>query len=91
VAQPRLGRRPPLVSVLTSEHHPPPTLEDMAERPQIRVDRARSNSCSNRARSASDKAARTCWTRSGSSGPVAGPAPLTAWFLASRPVFHSEV
>ena len=85
-AQPRLGRRPPPATVLTNEHHPPPTLHDMAERPQIRVDRARSNassrSCSNRTRSASDKAARTCLTRSGSSGPIGGSAPLTPWLLA---------
>ena len=35
LAQPCLSRRPPLASVLTSEHHPPPTLEDVAERPQV--------------------------------------------------------
>jgi hypothetical protein len=81
VAQPRLGRRPPLATVLTSEHHPPPALDDMAERLRDRVDRPCPMpgplSCSNRARSASGKATRTRSTRSDSSGPVAGSAPLT--------------
>jgi hypothetical protein len=34
-AQPRLGRRPPPATVLAGEHHPPPRLDDVAERPQI--------------------------------------------------------
>ena len=60
-----------------------------------RVDRTMSNawssSCSNRARSAPGKAARTNSTRPDSSGPIADSAPLTPWFLASRPVFRSGV
>src|SRR5215217_1149046 len=34
-AKPRLGRRPPPATVLTSEPHPPPALDDMAKRPQV--------------------------------------------------------
>jgi hypothetical protein len=34
-AQPRLGRRPPLPAVLANSHHPPPALDNMAQRPQI--------------------------------------------------------
>ena len=34
-AQPRLGRRPPLSAVLADEHHTPPCLNDVAERPQM--------------------------------------------------------
>src|SRR5215210_536395 len=35
VTQPRLSRRPPPATVLTSEHHPPSALDDMAQRPQV--------------------------------------------------------
>ena len=34
-AQPRLGRRSPLSAVLADEHHTPPCLNDVAERPQM--------------------------------------------------------
>jgi hypothetical protein len=34
-AQPGLGRRPPLTTVPTGEHHPIPGLDDVAERPQV--------------------------------------------------------
>jgi hypothetical protein len=86
MAQPRLDHRPPPTTVLTSEHHPPPALDDMAERPQIpgrpgHVQRP-VRSCSNRARSASGKAARSCSTCSGRSGPMVGSGPLTPWFLS---------
>jgi hypothetical protein len=43
-AQPRLGRRPPLRAVLAGEHHPPPCLNDVAERPQIPPMEMRSSS-----------------------------------------------
>ena len=35
LAQLCLGRCPPPVAALTSEHHPPPALDDLAERPQV--------------------------------------------------------
>ena len=73
--------------------HLPPALDDMVERPQIlgrpgQVQRL-VQVLLEPDRSASDNAARTCSTRSDSSGPVAGSAPLTRWFLAFRPVFRS--
>ena len=71
----------------TPTRHQPSTTWPSGRR--SRVDRAMSNersrSCSNRAWSVSGKAARTCSTRSGSSGRVAGSAPHTPWFLAPRP------
>jgi hypothetical protein len=75
-AQRRLGRRPPLPALLANNHHPPPALDNMAQRPRSRVDPAMSNawsrSCSNRARSASGKPARTC--SAGSDNPDRSPA-----------------
>jgi hypothetical protein len=94
-AQPRLSRRPPLATMLTSEHHPPPALDDMAERPQIpgRPDHVQRlvQILLEPSPVGARQAARTNSTRPDSSGPIAGSAPLTPWFLASRPVFRSGV
>ena len=35
VAQPRLSRHPTRATVLTSEHHPPPALNDVTEWPEV--------------------------------------------------------
>jgi hypothetical protein len=75
--KPRLGRHPPPAAMLTSEHHPPPTSTTWPSGRRSWADRARSNawsrSCSNRARSASGKAARISSTRSGRPGPPTDP------------------
>ena len=92
-AQPRLDtahRRPPCWRTNTTRHQPS-TAWPRGWRSRIdrAVSSAWSRSCSNRARSAAGKAARTSSTRSGSSGPIAGSAPLTPWSSPSRPVLRS--
>ena len=95
VAQPRLGRRPPPSTVLTSEHHTPPASTTWPSGRRFRIDPAMSNawsrSWSNRPGRRQARRHGINSTRSGSSGPVAGSAPLTPWFLASSPVLRAGV
>jgi hypothetical protein len=94
-AQPRLGRPPPPATVLTSEHHPPPALDTMADRPQIPGRPSQVQRLTQVLLEPDPVGVRQGGTDQlnslGSSGPVTGSAPLTPWFLASRPVFRSEV
>jgi hypothetical protein len=92
-AQPRLGRRPPPATVLTSEHHPPQALDDMAERPEVPGRPGHVQRLVQVLLEAGPVGVRQGGTDllnlSNSSGPMVGSAPLTPWFLASRPVFRS--
>jgi hypothetical protein len=81
--------------MLANNHDPPPALDDMAQRPQIPCRPSQVQRLVQLLLEPDpvgiSKTARTCSTRSGSSGPIAGSAPLTPSFLASRPVLRSGV
>jgi hypothetical protein len=95
VAQPRLGRHPRPAAVLTSEHHPPPAPDDMAERPQIPGRPTHIQRLVQVLVEPGPVGVRQGGTDRlnplDSSGPTARSAPLTPWLPASRPLFRSGV
>jgi hypothetical protein len=81
--------------MLAHNQHPPPALDDMAERPQIPGRPGQVQRLVQLLLEPGPVGGRQGGTDLlnplGRSGPIAGSAPLTPWFLASRPVFRSGV
>jgi hypothetical protein len=81
--------------MLANKHDPPPALDDIAQRPQIPGRPSQVQRLVQLLLEPDPVGIRQGGTdqldRSGSSGPIAGSAPLTPWFLASRPVLRSGV